>query len=80
MTEKRNREGNQGEGNRGAARAYNESQQKFAKEGDVEKKAEEARRAVEGRDADELKRAEKEGKSHAKEEDPNVTRRKPGPH
>ena len=70
MTDKQN----QGEGNRDAARAYNEAQQKFVKDGKVDKKAEEARRAVEGDQAEELKKAEREGKARAREKDPEVRR------
>lgn len=74
MTRQHSRDGNQGEGNRGAARAYNESQQRFAKEGDVERKAEEAHRAMQGQEGTELRRAEAQGRAHAKEKDPNETR------
>ena len=67
---------NQGEGNRDAARRYNEDQQKFVESGKVEKAAENAK----GQDPAEAAAAEKAGKDHAKgfdpEEDPNY--RKPG--
>ena len=66
--------GNQGEGNREAGRIYNEEQQKFVAEGKVEKGAKEAKEAVEGPEGEELRKAEEEGKSHAKEFDPNVKR------
>ncbi len=59
--------GNQGEGNREAARIYNEEQKKFVEEGKVEEGAKEAKAAVEGAEGAELKKAEEEGKSHAKE-------------
>lgn len=64
---------NQGEGNREAARNYNQSTREFVKSNPVEQKARE------GADVDkteeiELKRAEEQGKSRAKEEDPAITR------
>ncbi len=62
--------GNQGEGNRGAAKAYNDATTDFAKSGKVEEKAQKARRDLEGEAGDELRRAEEEGKSHSKGEDP----------
>ena len=65
---------NQGEGNRDAARHYNEATRKHIEKGNVQQEAEEARRAIEGREKDELARAENAGKSHAKEEDPEVRR------
>jgi hypothetical protein len=65
-----NMDGNQGEGNRGAAEAYNKGAQQFAKGGRVEEQAQKARRDLEGAQGDELRRAEEEGKSHAKGEDP----------
>jgi hypothetical protein len=63
---------NEGEGNRTAARKYNHAQQDFARSGKVEKKANEARKAVEGAEADELRDAELVGKRHVAEEDPEV--------
>jgi hypothetical protein len=66
---------NQGEGNREAAREYNEDQQKFVRDSDrVKRKVEDAERAVEGKERAELERAEREGKKHAKDEDPEITR------
>ncbi len=59
--------GNQGEGNKEAARVYNKEQQQFVAEGKVEEGAQEAKAAVEGSEAEELKKAEEEGKSHAKD-------------
>lgn len=56
---------NEGEGNRSAARDYNQRTKRFANSGQVEKKAREARQAVDGEEGDELARAETEGKSHA---------------
>ena len=68
-------DGNQGEGNRGAAKAYNEAAKNFAKSGKVEEQARKARRDLEGDAGDELRRAEEEGKSHAKGEDPALGKR-----
>lgn len=66
--------GNQGEGNREAAGEYNEQQQEFVDKGGVEKAAEQAKKAVESEEREDLEQAEKEGKGHAKDFDPNVTR------
>ena len=55
---------NEGEGNRSAAREYNQRAKRFANSGQVEKKAREAQQAVDGEEGDELARAEAEGKSH----------------
>lgn len=62
---------NQGEGNRDAARRYDEAQHQFVESGKVD---EAARRAAPKDEAEarELKRAEEAGKSHAKGEDPTV--------
>ncbi len=67
--------GNQGEGNRGAAEAYNEGARQFVESGRVEEQAQKARRDLEGEKGDELRRAEQEGKSHAKGEDPALNKR-----
>jgi hypothetical protein len=63
---------NEGEGNKTAARHYNEKTEKFARSGKVDQKAREAAQAVDGDKRDDLKRAEQEGKSHAKGEDPKL--------
>lgn len=65
---------NQGEGDRASARKYNEDTRDFVKSGEVDSKAEAAKKAVEGKEADKLKQAEKAGKAKAKETDPAVTR------
>lgn len=61
---------NQGEGDREAARRFNKSEQDFVKSGKVK---EAARKAGEG-DKREMERAEKIGKGRAKELDPAVER------
>jgi hypothetical protein len=65
---------NQGEGNRTAAREYNEAQKKFAESGKVDAAAMDAAKAVQGKEAEDLKRAEQEGKRHSHGEDPAVKR------
>lgn len=65
---------NEGEGNRTAARHYNEAQQRFVRSGKVEEKAREAEKAIEGDEGPELERAEAEGKRHIAEEDPELKR------
>jgi len=67
---------NQGEGNREAAREYNEQTQKFVKAGSVEAQAKEAVQALDGAEAEELREAEAKGKAKALEEDPQVHRDK----
>jgi hypothetical protein len=75
MVEKKDKtQKNEGEGNRSAARRYNEAQQRFVRSGRVEEKAKEAERAIEGKEGDALREAELVGKRHAAEEDPEVKR------
>jgi hypothetical protein len=57
---------NEGEGNRTAAREYNQRTEKFVHSGKVEDGAKRAERAVEGSERDELNKAEEAGKKHAK--------------
>jgi uncharacterized protein (TIGR02284 family) len=66
---------NEGEGNKTAAKEYDEAATKFAQSGKVEQKAEEAARARSGSERQELDRAEQAGKSHAKGEDPQLRQR-----
>jgi hypothetical protein len=63
----------QGEGNKEAAKNYNDAQQKFVKSGRVAEAAENAEPKSK-QEADELARAEATGRSRAKEEDPAVHR------
>jgi hypothetical protein len=65
---------NEGEGNKTAARRYNEATTDFTKSGQVEPKAQEAKKATEGKKRDALRKAEAEGRSHAKGEDPALKR------
>ena len=66
---------NEGEGNRTAAREYNEAQQRFVRSGQVDQKARDAERDIRDRDIRrELEHAEAIGRSHAAEEDPVIRR------
>lgn len=65
----------QGEGNYDAARRYDKAQRDFVESGQVD----DAARKAAPKNAEEekaLQRAEQEGKSHAKDEDPAVSRGK----
>jgi hypothetical protein len=66
-------EGNQGEGNKEADRHYREKTRDFVESGRVD---DAARRSVptSAEEAEELRRAEEEGRSHAREEDPALRR------
>ncbi|HEX2572674.1 MAG TPA: hypothetical protein VH877_24205 [Polyangia bacterium] len=70
-------DGNEGEGNRTADRAYREGLRRFAEEHDPEALAREAQRDVEA-DEEGYREAEAAGKAHIAEEDPEV--RKEGKH
>ncbi len=61
MTDDRKAPDNQGEGNREAARHYNDAQEKFARSGKVEEAARDAKNALDGPEAKDLKDAEREG-------------------
>jgi hypothetical protein len=66
---------NEGEGNRTAAREYNEAQQRFVKSGQIGEKAREAERDL-AKDSirRELEHAEAVGKRHSADEDPEIRR------
>lgn len=65
----------QGEGNYDAARRYDKAQREFVESGQVDDAARNA--APKNADeAEQLRRAEQDGKSRAKEEDPAVSRGK----
>jgi hypothetical protein len=74
MTEKNKTSANQGEGNKTAAREYNDAQHRFAKSGKVDKKAHEAEEALDT-ERRELERAEAVGRRHIAAEDPEITRK-----
>ena len=63
----------QGEGDYQAARRYDKAQHDFARSGKVEKAAHDAQPA-DAKEAEEMRQAEKEGRSHAKGEDPALQR------
>jgi hypothetical protein len=66
---------NEGEGNRTAAREYNQAQQRFIRSGQVDQKAHEAERDLRDRNIRrELEHAEAIGRRHMAEEDPEVRR------
>ena len=67
---------NEGEGNKTAARQYNEAQQRFTQSGKVEEKGREAEKALDGPEKDALQKAEEVGKRHSAGEDPAVKRQK----
>jgi hypothetical protein len=67
---------NEGEGNKTAARHYNDDQHRFAESGRVEEEADRAKQALDGKEGDELRHAEEEGRSHARhgEEDKDYSK------
>ena len=67
---------NQGEGNRTAARQYNEAQRRFVESSKVDDKAHEAERALDAPEKSVLERAEAVGKRHKRAEDPEITRKR----
>jgi hypothetical protein len=77
MAEQRRDSGqqNEGEGNKTAAREYNKAQRQFVQSGQVEGRAREAEKAIEGEEGRDLERAEAEGKRHSHGEDPALKKR-----
>jgi hypothetical protein len=65
---------NQGEGDKISAEKYNKETTEFAKSGRVEAAAQDAKKALEGKERKSLIAAEVDGKSHAHGEDPQVKR------
>jgi uncharacterized protein (TIGR02284 family) len=65
---------NEGEGNKTAAKQYNEETRKFAQSGKVESQAKAAAAARSGAEKTDLERAEQQGKRKAREEDPQLHR------
>jgi hypothetical protein len=57
---------NEGEGNKTAARHYNEDTRKFVKDGKVEQAAKDAEKALDGAEGQELRKAEREGLKHSR--------------
>jgi hypothetical protein len=73
--DRRNEQRNEGEGNKTAAREYNEAQRRFVKSGQVEEKAREAQEALDGAQRKELEEAELVGRRHSRGEDPLLKKR-----
>lgn len=73
MTDRKIGSDNQGEGNRDAANAYNEDTRDFIKSGKVEQAAQDAKKSLNGDEAAELRKAEKEGMSRAKGKDAKIS-------
>jgi hypothetical protein len=69
---------NEGEGNKTAAREFNDAQQAFVKSGQVDEKARDAERALDGPESRELEEAKAIGKSHIAGKDPREALRHPG--
>lgn len=67
---------NQGEGDYRSARAYDKHVRDTVESGQVEKKAREAEKAIEGKERGELEHAEAEGKRHSHGEDPQLNKKK----
>ncbi|HEY3919935.1 MAG TPA: hypothetical protein VGL83_19240 [Stellaceae bacterium] len=67
---------NQGEGDYRSARAYDKHVRETVESGQVEKKAHEAEKAIEGKEGEALRRAEAEGKRHSHGEDPQLNKKK----
>jgi len=65
---------NEGEGNKTAAREYNQEQRRFVESGKVDEKAREAEKSLDTEKA-ELERAEAIGKRHSHGEDPALKRK-----
>jgi hypothetical protein len=65
---------NEGEGNKTAAREYNQAQRRFVESGKVDEKAREAEKSLDTEKA-ELERAEAIGKRHSHGEDPALKRK-----
>jgi hypothetical protein len=60
------RQQNEGEGNKSAARRYNEGTKDFVKSGKVGAAAKAAEKAIEGAEGKELRKAEKAGLKHSR--------------
>ncbi len=63
MTSQKTKNGIEGEGSYSGTKAYNDSTAKFIKDGKVDKAAQEAKRALDSKEAAELEAAEAKGKA-----------------
>lgn len=70
---------NEGEGNKTAARRYNEATEQYVSSGKVESAAKEAEGALAGPEAEEIRRAEEAAKQRGKDQSAKGERSKPGP-
>lgn len=68
-------QGNEGEGSKTAALAFDRSQTEFAQQGDVVGKAKAARDALDGAEGPELRKAEAAGRARSRGEDPELNRK-----
>ena len=68
-------QGNEGEGSRTAALAYDHSQAEFAEKADVVGKAKAAKKALDGPEGEELRKAEAAGRARSKGEDPELSKK-----
>lgn len=62
---------NEGEGNKTAAREFNQAQTKFTQSGKVEPAAQKAKKAVDSSEGADLKKAEEEGRRHGYDAKPD---------
>jgi hypothetical protein len=65
---------NEGEGSQSGARAYNEATKRFAESGKAGPAARDAAKAIEGKEGEALRQAEREGTRHSHGEDPALKR------
>ena len=63
MEDKAKKDGVEGEGSYSGTKAYNEATEKFLKKGKVDEAAREAKRALDSKEAAELKAAEAKGRA-----------------
>jgi Protein of unknown function (DUF2934) len=68
-------QGNEGEGSKTAALAFDRSEAEFAQKGDVAGKAKAARDALDGAEGADLRKAEAAGRARSRGEDPELNRK-----
>jgi hypothetical protein len=68
-------QGNEGEGSKTAALAFDRSETEFARKGDVAGKAKAARDALDGAEGADLRKAEAAGRARSRGEDPELNRK-----
>jgi hypothetical protein len=72
-------QGNEGEGNKTAAIAFDRAQTEFAQSAAAEKLGEAAREALEGSEGADLKSAEEQARSRSRGEDPALAKKRGAP-